>query len=262
MKYLNLLLLFFCCLFSSTLFAQTPKQIEKDLLQLFKKIDYWRDHAYDTTINVDVKYTSLKNANTDFAKKLKLYAEKYPDIAAYPFKSLTKNYYYLNISTSSDKMFRIYSWNTWTGGEGHFYENVITYKSSSDSSYKVIIDSTKSLGDNRPNYNNLLTFTVNDKAYYLAVYLYINSETDWVEGARIYTIENERLVEVKLIKTDSDIRTDISCKVHSYSYGRPKIRFDDARKVIYLPLVDENYHFNHKFVTYKFTGQYFERVKN
>jgi hypothetical protein len=157
-------------------------------------------------------------------------------------------------------MFRIYSWDTWMGGEGHFFENVIEYKSGVD--YKVIIDSTKSLGDNRPNCHKLYTFIANDKTYYLVAYLYINSERDWDEGIRIYAIENGQLIDVKLIKTDSDLYTDLIYKVHSYSYGRPKIRFDARRETIYLPLIDENHHFTHKFTLYKFTGQYFEKVKN
>jgi hypothetical protein len=260
MKYLDFYLLLFVTFITSTLFAQTPRQIELDLLSSFKKIEYWRAHAYDTTINPFVKYDSLKNANRDFAKKIKLYAEKYPATITHPFRSLKKEYYLnMSISTSSDNMFRIYSWDTWTGGDGHFFENLMEYKSGLG--YKVIIDSTKELGDNRPKCRKLYNFIANNKIYYLLEYLRINSERNWDEGARIYSIENGQLVEANLIKSDTGLHSELSYKVNSYSYGRPKLRFNNTDNIIYLPLVDGSCHFRHKFIVYKFTGQYFERVK-
>jgi|SRR3569833_1101584 len=261
MKRLNFWLVAFCCLITSSLFAQTPKQIDADLLNIYKRIDYWRilRNSNDTTFNPFQKYDSIKSANRHFAERLKLYIEKYPATICYPLKCLQKEYF-LHILKSSDNMLKIYSWDTWTGSGAGFFETVTEYKSSSD--YKVIIDSTKKLGDNRPNYRKLFTFIANDKTYYLVVYLYINDELEWEEGIRIYNIEDGKLTESKLIKTNSDLYSNLSYKVHSYSWGRPKIRFNIKKKTIYLPLVNEKRHFMHKRALYKFTGQYFERVKN
>jgi hypothetical protein len=43
---------------------------------------------------------------------------------------------------------------------------------------------------------------------------------------------------------------------------RPRPYFDEKTNTIYLPLVDSNNQMTNKFILYKFTGQYFERVKN
>lgn len=148
MKYLSFCLRVLCIMLPSTVFAQSPQQIEVDLLKSFEKIDYWREKQNDTTIDIDVGIRSLLNANNTFAKKLKYYAENYPATIIYPFSSLKKDY--LIISTSSDHLFRIYSWDTETGGTMHFFENVMQYKSANK--MKTIIDTPRSEGDVRPGY--------------------------------------------------------------------------------------------------------------
>ncbi|MBS1533222.1 MAG: hypothetical protein JSU01_23180 [Bacteroidetes bacterium] len=254
MKCLNFYLSAFCCVISPALFAQTPQQIEADLLKSFKKIDYCRDKKCD----------SLETANDVFAKKLKFYTEKSPFTITYPFNSLKKDY--LDISTSSDGLFRIYSWDTWTGGTMHFFESVMQYKSGTG--FKAIIDTPKTEGDNRPDYQRMFTFKANGKAYYICTYLYVGSTKDVSEGIHLFTIENEKLTDAKILKTHSGLNSDIT---YYYDFGsvvnieyekRPHPRFDNLTNTIYLPMVDGNQQMTKKFILYKFTGQYFERVKN
>jgi hypothetical protein len=251
-------LVIFCCFIALDLFAQSSVAIEADLLKSFKKIDTWRDkESADTTGNL-ILPEQLGNANEFFAEKLQAYAAKYPVTITYPFSLLVKDD--LDISTSTDGLFRIYSWDTWTGGTMHFFENVMQYKAGAVT--KAIIDTPKGDGDNRPNYYKMYTFKANSKSYYLAVYLFIGSTIDLQEGVRIFTIENGRLKDAKLIKTHSALHSDLSYSVHSNSYDRPKINFDNATNTIYLPLIDGNNNFTGRFILYKFTGQYFEMVKN
>ena len=252
---MKLFLLFCCCFIASDLLAQSTKSFEPDLLRSFKKIAYWRDNQYSDTTGTLVD--SLANANNVFAKKLKHYSEKFPLSITNSFDSLKE---YLYISTSADGLFRIYSWDTWTGGTMHFFENVMQYKSGTIT--KAIIDTPKEEGDSRPNYYKMYTFKANGKSCYLAVYLFIGSSIDIAEGIHIYTIEKGKLVDVKLIKTHSGLHGDLSYEVQTNSYDRPRIHFDSATKTVYLPLVDEDNNFTSKFIQYKFTGQYFERVGN
>lgn len=262
MKYLNLLLLFFCCLISSSLLAQTSPQIEADLLKSFKKIDYWdQQRSNDTTL---ASYDSLDKANNFFAKKLKGYVEKYPSTITHPFKSLVKEH--LDISNSTDGLFRIYSWDTEAGGTMHFFESVFQYRYGSKT--YAVLDTPKMEGDGRPNYQRMYTFKANGKAYYLACYLTIGSSKDAGNGIHVFTIDDGKLKDAKLIKTHSGLHDDLDYDYNFFSIvdipfeKRPSIRFESTTNTIYLPLVDGNRNVTKKFIEYKFTGQYFERVKN
>lgn len=262
MKHSSLVAVTILCLIASNLIAQTPRQIEGDLLKSFKKINYWdQQRLKDTSMAWS---DSLEKANDIFGKKLKGYAQKYPATLNYPFSQLIKEH--LDISSSTDGLFRIYSWDTWMGGTMHYFENVIQYKAGSR--FKAIIDTPKSEGDNRPNYHKMYTFNTGSKSYYLAIYLDIGSTKDVADGIHIFSIENGELTDAKMIKTHSGLRSDLSFE---YDFGsvvnidydkRPEIHFDNTSNTIYLPMVDGNYKMTNKSIQYRFTGQYFERVKN
>jgi len=255
MKYLNLLLLLFSCLLSPALFAQTPRQIEDDLIKSFKKIEYYSQKN-------DYKKTAA--ANDEFETKLKSHTERIPSTLTYPFDVLKKAH--VHISTSTDDLFRIYSWDTWTGGTMHAFENVFQFKSGGKTF--SILDHPKEEGDYIHNYHKMYTFINNGKAYYLTVYLDIASTKDISNGIHIFSIEGGKLTDAKLIKTHSGLHGDLH---YDYDFGsvvnidfekRPAIRFDNTTNTIYLPLVDGNRQMTNKFILYKFTGQYFEKVKN
>ncbi|MEN0055995.1 MAG: hypothetical protein AAGC65_20125 [Mucilaginibacter sp.] len=248
MKLLKLILLFIYCLATSNLFAQSPQAIETDLLQSFKKIDY--------------NNQDNGNANDQFAKKLKKYAEKYPFSIRLDFASLKAAR--LDISTSTDNLFRIYSWDTWTGGTMHYFENVFQYKYEAKTFAQL--DTPKTEGDNCPNYYKMFTFKVNDQTYYLPVYKSIGSSRDVGEGICVYTLKAGKLNEVKIIKTPSGLHNKLS---YNYDFGsvvdwkvRPFISFDNKAQTIQIPLVTNKGKVTHKYIIYKFTGQYFEKVKN
>jgi len=260
MRYLSLLLIFFGCLLSSTLFAQTPRRIvEDDLAKSFKRIDYWFQQRDKD--NTGAWTDSLQSANDAFAKKLQYYTSKYlPTIySLYNLEPLG-----VNINTSSDELFRIYSWDTWTGGTQHFFENVFQYQLGTKT--VSVIDTPKSEG--YANYQKVYTFKANGKSYYMGVYLFIESSKYAGNDIHVFTIENGELISPKLIKTHSGLHNDLS---YEYDFGsvvnidyekRPRPHFDEKAKIIYLPLVDGNGQVTKRFILYKFTGQYFERVKN
>jgi hypothetical protein len=260
MKYLNLLLLFFGCLLSANLLAQTPMQIEDDLLKSFNRIDHWYQKTNNTTYVASAS-DSLFQANDAFARKLEHYGGKFSSTLTYPFNLLKKD---LDIPTSSNGLFRIYSWDTETGGTQHFFENVFQYKSGTKTTAEI--DTLKSEG--YANYQKIYTLKVNGKSYYLAIYLFIESSKYAGNGIHVYTIKNGELISPNLIKTHSGLHNDLS---YEYDFGsvvdvdyekRPRPYFDEKTKIIYLPLVDGNGQMTKRFILYKFTGQYFERVKN
>jgi len=253
-----------CIVFPTFLFAQTPKQIEADLLKSFNRIGYWEEKTHDTTATAWAANDSLNNANDILAMKLKYYAEKFPSMIGYPFASLKKEY--LDISTSSDGLFRIYSWDTWTGGTMHVFENVMQYRSGKNT--KAIIDIPKSEGDIPPTYDKIYTFKTGGKTYYLTTYLFIESSRYSAYGITAFTIAKDKVIEAKIIKTHSGFHSGLSYEcdfatVQDRSYDKlPEMHFDNTTNTISLPLMSSKGAFTKKFILYKFTGQYFERVKN
>lgn len=264
-KYLNLCLTIFCLFISSSLLAQSPQQVEADLVKSFKRIDFWFEKTRDTSFDIVKANDSLGKANDVFASKLKRYTDKFPSMITYPFTSLEKSG--LDILTSSDGLFRIYAWDTWTGGTMHNFENVLQYRSGVKS--VAIIDTAKKEDDYVYSYEDIYTFKAGDKTYYLATYLGVYSSKDSGRGIRVFAIEDGKLKDdVKLIKTSSGMHNHLYYDYNFFSVvdipyeKRPTITFDKATNTISLPLVDGNHNVTKKFIRYKFTSQYFERVKN
>ncbi|MBC7401398.1 MAG: hypothetical protein H7289_15775, partial [Mucilaginibacter sp.] len=173
------LLFIWCCFISVGVFGQTPKAIEADLLKLFR--------------GINTNSSDVDKANTEFSRKLIYYAEKYPASIKWPFESLKKEN--LNISTSSDNMLRIYSWDTWSGGTMHYFESVFQYKVADKT--KTLSDASKAVVDDRPSYYRLYTFNADGKTYYLAIWRGIGSSKDAETGIHSFTIENKELKRSK-----------------------------------------------------------------
>jgi hypothetical protein len=261
MKTLKLFLLTICCLTSAEVWAQTSKTIEADLLKSFKKIAYWDQKLNDPTGNSG---DSLDNANRFFGERLKQTTERYPATIIQAFTALRKER--LDIFTSSDGLFRIYSWDTGGGGTMREFESVMQYKAGDKTKSELFV-SSQEIGV--PFYSNLYTFNTGGKTYYLGITGIIESSRYAGTGIKIFAIENGKLnTNVKLLKTGTGLKNEISYKYDFSSiayipYGkRPTITFDPASQTIHLPLVDAKGIVTKKFITYKFTGQYFEKVSN
>jgi len=248
-----------CCFASINVFAQTPKTIEADLLKSFKRIGYCYQKKYhDTTY--DAKYEdSLAEANKLFGKKLKYYAEKYPATIMQNFVLLKKQY--LGISTSSDGLFRIYSWDTEEGGTMYSFENVFQYKSGNKTFAVLDTPSTN------PIYCKILTVKSNLHQIYAASFLYIESSRYHDEGIQIFKIEGDKLNDkFKAVKTGAGMHSEVNYEYDLSSVkdlnNIPSIIFDSRQQTIKLPTVDVKGRFTKGFINYKFTGKYFEKVKN
>jgi hypothetical protein len=258
MKTLSALALFF--LTSTDLFAQSQKEIEPYLLKSFKKINYW--YTQSNTHTSGTAIDSLTEANDKFGRKLQKTTSTYSTTITYRFNSLIKEG--LNIISSSDGQFRIYSWDTNTGGTQHFFESVIQYKKGTKTN--AILDTVKEEGDSRPLYNRLFTFTTSNNTYYLATYTFVLSLNEFRKGIQIFSIVNGQLNQkVNLIKTSSGLHSQLNYDYHISTiedYDDSGISFDSSAKTITLPIVNEKGVITDKIITYKFTGRYFEKVKS
>jgi hypothetical protein len=271
MKYLNLFLLFFGCLSSSSLFAQTPQQIENDLLRLFKRIDYWEEYRNSNKENIDKSARgndSLDKACDIFAGKLKYYTSKYAFTINQEFSSIaqkrnsiTKNK--VNILTSTDGLFRIYSWDTRSDGTMYSFADVFQYKIGAKTKSSLISESDSGQWRYVYYYSDLYTLNVNSKTYYLAIYNGAYNHVEAGQGIQVFAIENGALNnDLKLIKTGSGLHSQLYYEYLFDGDKKDDIKYDPVQKTISLPVVVAKGRVTNKRILYKFTGQYFERVKN
>jgi len=270
---MNRITLLFSLLFVSlTSFAQNPKAVEAELLKSFKQIDTWHwrlgeDNGYP--------YDSLVKANESFIGKLKQAASQ-PGTITMPFSSLKKQR--LDIFTSDDGLFRIYSWNTWQGGSKlSVFNDVFQYKNGAK--WSAVLDTALKAEAPAFLYLNLYTFKANQKTYYLAVY--ISSVLDDYsittnQGIRVFAIENGKLnSDVKIIKTWEGLQDRLSYEFDPASVidwkengkvvnwkERPRPKFNPLTQTITLPNVDDKMQVTRRFISYKFNGKYFELVKS
>src|SRR4030095_1629739 len=176
--------------FVSHLQKQNLKKIELDLLQASNKLfSFYQPYESDS---LD-KYSEQLRAKTIEA------LGKNPGTLKYSFQMLIDSNAF-EIVTSEDSLFRIYSWDTWTGGTMHFY-NIIYQFSHKGKVYTepLVLDE----GDGGAFYSEIFTLKTSAKTYYLAVSNAAFSSKDAVQSIEVFSIENGELKKnVKLIKTD------------------------------------------------------------
>ncbi|RVT98164.1 hypothetical protein EOD41_17485 [Mucilaginibacter limnophilus] len=238
--------------------AQSVTKLEADLLRAFDRIDYW----YQNRSNPGGD-DSLENANVVFGKKLKNYTGKYSFTISHPFNQLTKAG--LKVVTSADGLLRIYSWDTSLGGTMHKFRNIAQYKSGTKV-YSTLLITDKAGFE--PFYSDIYPINTEEKTYYLSINKSILSSAYLVQGVRVFTIEHDKLnINAKLIKTKSglnyrlDVDSDLSADVNKGIGEQPELQFYPKTQALKVPLITSKGKITNKFIVYKFTGKYFERIK-
>jgi hypothetical protein len=143
------------------------------------------------------------------------------------------------------------------------FEDVIQYKVGTITKSKLISDSNSGQWDYVYYYSNLYSLSINNRTCYLAIYNGAYNHVEAGQGIQVFAIENGKLNDdVKLIKTSSGLHSQL---YYEYLFDGGKdddIKYDPVQKTISLPVVVSKGRVTNKRITYKFTGQYFERVKN
>lgn len=258
------LLIYFIALFGvSHAYAQSPQKIEQELLIPFRQIQYWLSYK-DADHLVD-RSDSIEKANTTFRNNLLAYTATARSTFTYDFKELEKEG--LVIRTSEDGLFRIYSWDTWTGGSAHKFDGVYQYKTDNKLVSKRA--GTDEEGDMGRWYSNIYDLKVDNKTYYIALYHEIYSSKDCYQGVKLFCIEDNKLNEsVRLFKTTTGIRNELGFEYNFLSVARRPERpvkliyYDKDDDQLHLSVVLEDGKVTKRFITYQFTGKYFERVKS
>jgi hypothetical protein len=257
MKMLKLFICLYCLFISSALFAQTPKAVESDLYKSFKRIDYWNKMRFDTKVN---PFDSLLKANLVFGKKLKFYCNNFPIASEPPFNDSDLKTIY-----SKDNLFRIFSWDTETGGTMLFFDNVMQYKSSSRFNSIFNADTSQEYRSYNYYYSDLYTFSANGSTYYLTFFYGKFSSRIIRMGVQIFSIEDGKLNEnTKIIKTASGLHSKLVYDFDPFSDFDSSldagIHYNETSKTISIPIIVADGKVTKGHITYKFTGKYFEKI--
>jgi hypothetical protein len=195
-----------------------------------------------------------------FGRELKRYITATPASLHYPFKRLADSNY-CNIITSSDGNLRIYSWDTWTGGSMHFYNQIIQYRNKGVVFTKI---PNYAEGDAGVFCSAIFTVTIKGVVYYLPISNGTYSNKDASQSVSVLTIRDRELTDTaRLFKTKKQLLNAIDVNFDFLSVvDRPErplalITYNEKEKVIRIPLVKDNGRVTRQRLLYKLQGNYF-----
>lgn len=243
-------------------FGQNIDEIEKSLVEQIKNIEYFSAYGNNSD------HEKLSVANELFKKTLLEKTSVNPETLKYKFPELDKH---LHIATSEDGKLRIYSWDTRSGGTMHFFENVYQYIGKDGIVYSK--GSNFDEGDPGGFFSDISTLDTNKGSVYLTRFSSVLSTSLAYQSINLFKIENNSLNEdYKLFKTKTGIKNSIGFSFDFFSVvDRPErpielIFFDKPQKSVKIPIVIEDEktpqgRVTNRFIVYKFTGKYFEKIR-
>jgi hypothetical protein len=252
---------FILCL-TAAAFGQAAEAIETELLGQLKEINTYS--AYGENNDGD----KLDAANEAFRNKLLKYAAENPSTLEHKFPKLSEMMY---IATSADGRLRIYSWDTEAGGTMHFFDNVFQYQGADGKVYAKGNDLEDE--DAGGFYSDIYTLATKRGTVYIGRFNSILSTSYAFQSAHAFRIEKNSLNDkYKIFKTGSGMQNSIGFAYDFFSVvDRPErpVRlfvYDEAKKELKIPVVIEDEEIpqgriTDRFIIYRFTGKYFEKVK-
>jgi len=259
----HFLLVVIILIYSSNSFTQTSislQEIEKDLINSYKKIIYERSIMGEDTNYVE----NIEKLNNEFKDKMINYLSKFPLTLSFSFDSLKK---YISIVTSEDGLFRIYSWNTFLGGTMEDFANIVQYKTDNNIQIKFYHDSSGN-GNYISYYSEIYTLISNNKKYYLAIGFGKFSKKNLATTVKAFLIDKNELIDtIKIFKTNQNLENEILIEYdyfqnHDYFQRQSKvlIKYDDKKKILYIPYVEESGKIAKKKIKYIFNGKFFDPI--
>jgi hypothetical protein len=252
----------FLFIFAFFVSAQTPQKIEQELVKNIKEVQKYSDYGS----NYDEE--KLNNANKVFEENLLKYT-KIASTLQYKFTALDK---LMMNATSEDGKFRIYSWDSETGGTMHDYSRVYQYLGADGKVYSKTDDNSAEEGGAGSFVYAIYTVEAKDGKIYIVCSNFIGSTNDHYQSAGLYKIDGNSLKDkVKLIKTASGLTDTLNFEYNFFSVVDRKERpiklilFDKKTTTLKIPVVVNDQKFpngrvTNKFISYKFNGTNFVKV--
>jgi hypothetical protein len=260
-RYIKLYILLFPILtLIGSVSAQTPIEIEQNLVKLYAKVS--DNSAYKGDSDNDL----LGKANDEFKAKVLEYT-KVAVTLKHNFTELEKE---ITITTSEDGKFRTYSWDRLDGGTMHFFETVYQFQGKDGKVYSQAVETEE--GNAGGFIKNIFSVQTKLGNIYLVINTAIGSTQDRYEGVGLFRIDGNNLNDtVKLFKTKSGLTNSIGFSYNFFSVVDRKERpvelilYDKKTMVLKIPVIIESKKFPNgevtdKFISYKFNGTYFVKV--
>ena len=184
-----------------------------------------------------------------------------PGTLRYPFKSFTdSNICY--VQTASDGRFRIYSWDTRSGGSMHFFNTIYQWTDG-----RHVYTKTDTLKENNAGSfcSKIYTVPVQNEVYYLAITNGIYSSSDASQSVSVFNVAGNTLVDTaRLFKTKTRLLNSIHVPFDFFSVvDRPErplqlITYDDKNKIVYIPVVNSKQQVTDRYFFYQLKNNLFE----
>ena len=229
-----------------------PSQ-EIKLIKLYSDILSYSQENYDS-----ISYYAER-----FENELTNFIRNNPATLDYSFKNITDSFVCW-VKTSSDKKFRIYSWDTRTGGSRRIFKTIYQWTSNG----QVFVHAPQYVeGDAGSFCSSILTVQIKNQPFYLAITNGVFSNKDMMEEIAAFNIKENKLIDtVALFKTKTKKLNRISLAFDFFSVvDKPKralnlITYDEKKKIIYIPVVDDNGKVSNRNILYQLKGSYFEFI--
>jgi len=192
--------------------------------------------------NSQGNWDSVRSHSEKFSHEFTGFIKSNSRALGFPFRKLVDSNY-VQIKTSSDGNFRIYSWDTWIGGTMHDFKTIYQWRANGKVFTKV-----PGAGKDDPGsfVSQIFTVVIHSRPHYLAVTNATYSTKDARQSIAVYTIDHNKLVDtVKLFRAKTKRLNRINVDFDFFSVvDRPErplelITYDDKQKVVYIPVVDD-----------------------
>lgn len=243
---------------ASGIIGQTPQSVERELVNHVKAIKKLAaENSADAAPKLDAENDALKT-------KLVKYG-KLPAVLKHSFSDLKKEIF---IATSKDGKFRIYSWDTLTGGTMHFYENVFQYQAANGrvNARAAVLDEADPGGF----YHDIFQLAGKNGPIYIGRLTATLSTNDAYEEVSLFRIAGTKLDDdLRLFKTKAGMQNRIGYEYNFFSVVDRKerpiklARFDERTNTILIPVViadkasDGPGRVTKRFIKYRFNGTIF-----
>jgi len=241
---------------ASVVSAQSNWKVEDDLEYHYQQIDYWRSRMNNDSV---VYEESL------LRERLLSYINSSPNTLKESFKYL-KYYDHLNVLSSDDNSFRIYSWDAGNVRQ-HSFINVFQYKSgdktvqASLSIPGVDVETLKGR-----EYRNLYTLKAKGRVYYLATFITPRDKDDYSMGVEVFSKNADGGLDDS---TNILVTNNYATAVNELEFEMANasgatdhsIYFNKFTKLLYIPIIWRDGVVSTSYTAYRFKDHYFTEVR-